>query len=550
MKSKITFSIALSLFGAFTMMEAREVPVLKNQSAKAKIELKKRETNQPKQVVRQVKASQTASRISEVITEPEGKIKYYTKDAIVNYYGSYFEDEGLAAKFVFGEDNTVYIRDLIFDLPLGSYVKATIKDDVLVMDLPQSIGYAEEYGYGYDVSLVRYDEAIDNYVAVEGAAEFAILDDGTIILDLPGLTNDEYAIGIVNSDDGTYFNVCNTAQIYTPFEMDITQMPEDVQTETYYFNNGFYGHPLQVGMDSDHLYIMGLVEDMDPSTVIIADFDGETATISQDEFLGDVSAFFIFTKAVIIEDGNYLLARENDVCKLNVDFDNKIISYVDSSPLLCINAAIDRLFYLNIYPTLTLKMQDGFEGTPRDPFDLEFTDDYLAWYGYYSFYFTLPNVSTEDIVLKSEDLYYKVFIDGEHFVLEEDYNTGKYAGIGMAEEIPFLFSNGNDLFAYAMADREVGIYDEDITTLGVQSLYRYDGKVTESAIVTLNVKTGQVTVTEPDDTGVSAIENHEAVMSIFYDLNGRKVMNPETGLYIRKTVFADGKTEVKKVIIR
>ena len=52
-------------------------------------------------------------------------------------------------------------------------------------------------------------------------------------------------------------------------------------------------------------------------------------------------------------------------------------------------------------------------------------------------------------------------------------------------------------------------------------------------------------------TGVSAIKNDKVVSSVtYYDILGRQVSQPSRGIFVRKTVYADGTSATQKTVMR
>ena len=55
---------------------------------------------------------------------------------------------------------------------------------------------------------------------------------------------------------------------------------------------------------------------------------------------------------------------------------------------------------------------------------------------------------------------------------------------------------------------------------------------------------------DDEETGISSIVSDETTNAVYYDLTGKKVSTPSTGLYIKKSIDAEGNSVVKKVIIK
>ena len=337
---------------------------------------------------------------------------------------------------------------------------------------------------------------------------------------------------------------------FSPLNEQPPTLPSDIETETYYLNDGLYGHTVQVGFDSEYLYMEGLEFQMPEWTVIKAKLEGNKAIIPQNQFVGIYYVYLNYTKCVIVTEKGYELADDDAVVTLDVDRENKIINYAEGSPLLCINADFDVLYELSIYKRLDLKVQNSFEGIPENPYDLLYDIRTIDFYGFYDFVFIMPNISTEGNVLDTDYLYYKIYIDGKPYEFEEDYATGEYIGIGKTENIPYSFDNGNDFFAMLPYLKEVGFYIDGFDTIGVQTFYEYEGVLTESALVTLNIQTGEVTEEGGTISGVKVNSVSSISKTEYFNLNGQKITKPNKGIYIERIFLEDGSIINNKRMVR
>lgn len=484
---------------------------------------------------------------ADVLTSAPGTPVYYNLDVEGLMYGESFENTGNIATILY-DGNTVYFYDIMNEAGFGTYVKGSLNDDQITLELPQVLYYDDTYGYGYLLTLLE-ENAQGVYEMADGNATFTVFDDGDIVLELP--EDGDYVLGLVFTDDFSDAELSYSSMVYSTLEEEVIVMPEGAKPETYYFNDGNFGHPVQVAFDNGYLYMEGLVYEMPSFAVIRAEVNGNQATIPQDQFVGVFYVYKNYTKCVEKTSAGYELMDASAVVTLDIDAENNMITYAEGSPLLCINADPEELFELAIYDEFILKTQETFDGTPINPVDLEYTDDYLEFYGYYSFIFSIPNLSAEGNVLKMEDLYYKIYIDGDAYEFIEEYDDDLgyniYDGFGQGEEVPLTFTNGNDFYTWTGSMREVGIYVDGVSTIGVQTIYKYEGVTTESEIVTLNIETGEITTTP---AGVESLIGSDIKNVKYYDLSGRRVMNPAKGIYILKAEKEDGSVATKKVIVK
>lgn len=490
--------------------------------------------------------------VGDVIDYAEGKAVYYTKYAAGYDYGDAYEDPEIPSLIIFGDNNEVYFYNILSYFGLPGYVKGTLDGETITMPLPQTVYYDESYGYGLNLTVLVFDE--DQYDFVDAGLDevtFTVFEDGEIMLNLPDQSGGDYILGCIYSDDDSWAYEGDIYQLYTPAEdMVAPTLPDDVTLETYYYNDGVYGYPIQVGYDSEYIYFKGLVLDMPSPTVLRAKLDGNKATFERDEFFGIYMYFFIYTEIAELNPNYnpmtspsiYELAPEGAQVVYNVDFENKVITSDTPDYYLLANASTTEILYLSIFNDFVIQTQDTFAGTPANPLDLSYNEDYLDYYGYSSFLFTIPNISTDGIVLKNEDLYYRIYIDDILWEFyQDDYN---YAYLGLPEptdELPFTFNNGNDIYQWGLSLREVGIYVEGFSTLGVQSVYHYDGETTESEIISLNLE---------ENDAVESIFSADVVKSEYFDINGRRIANPGQGIYIMRSTLSDGSVKTFKVVRR
>ena len=472
---------------------------------------------------------------TDIIYNPKGKYEVYYKNesAYDAYGGGFYTSEDAAANVVFGDNNKIYIQDIL-GWGDDSYVEGTIDGDVINMPIPQTVS---DYGW-YSINLYvleKVDEEEYEAVPEIDSVEFTYdSENRSFSLNLPGEDN-QYMIGYVYTDDESWTGSGLFTADYRLFDGTINSLPEGVETEEYLINDGEFGHVVNVGFDGDMMYLEGMSVSL-PLSVIYAKVDGNTANIAQNQILGSLWGYFIYTKVL---NADFELAADNVEYSLIIDRENKVISSADPDNFLVLNGSLDELMYLELYQDFTLKVQTTFDGVPVDPNSLEY-DDYYEDYGMSAFIFAVPNLATNGNVLLDENLAYRIYIDGELYEFDGD----DYDGIdGVITEVPFNFDNGYDLYWYSPSMRVIMFYFIGAETFGVQSVYDYEGVVTESQIVTLNIVTGEV-------TGVDNLISNDIKSVTYYDLSGRKVNNPQNGIFIQRAVVADGSVKTKKVVVR
>lgn len=481
--------------------------------------------------------------VTNVIESVEGTRKVYNKIAVGYDYGEYYDASDMASVIVFGDNNDVYFQDILSGIGYGTYVKGELNEGVITVDLPQTIYYDDLSGYGINIVLLRVTEEGDLEIPEENSATFTYdAESGEIEMEMPG-EPEEYMLGALFTDDYSWVGYGDFYQDYTPIEDGVFEIPAGLETEDWVFVNGSSAHFVTIAFDDDILYLKGLSE-YAPDGIIVVNVDGNKGTITQDQIAGTYYFYFLYTKCFeyLSDEDTIDLAPADVVYEINIDKENKIITNTTEDYYLGLNGSLEYMMYLEFYETLKIYYQASFTGTPVNPYDLDLYD-YTDYYGSYDFDFTIPNISTDGNMLNPDNLYYRIYVDGDLMEFtEDDYPTVD----GSMTEIPYNFMDGMDFYSYwGGSSRTVALYFEGFTELGVQSVYIYDGETTESDIITLNVETGDIT-----SSGIESVKTGDVVKTTVYDLNGRQVNNADKGIYILRQTLSDGNTVTRKVVRR
>lgn len=507
-------------------------------------------------------AAKASSR--DVITSVDGERKNMTATGSGYYlfWGimlAAYEDATSATHFIYGgENNSVYIYDILPEFANGSYVKGYIEDNKIIVDLPQMVYWVDEAnegaGDGYQLGMYDYieyeedGEMVATYVPSETKTSLTITiaEDGSMVADV----SDDCMLGAgVYSADGGWAGYGAISLSFEPFDGVLVTPPSDIEVSKNFWNiiSDGYGWPVSWAQGYDEVYFQGISPNVPEAWIRgTVEYDDSFATISiaQDQYIGNYAGYYLYTKcakAEYDETGEMIsldLMPADYQYQLIWDYEDNVMTAKDPEVFFVVNAAEDRVYYLDMFSDLKLIHQDSYEGTPANPYDLEFRDTMEA-YGYNGFFFEVPAISTEGELLNTADLYYVVYVDGEEWELEADL-------YGMDEnlvEVPWDYVSPNlYIYSYGGVSREVDFFVEGISTVGVQSVYKYDGVETRSEIVTLDLESG---------SKVNALDADKKVAKVaYYDIAGRAVANPANGLFIKKTTYTDGSVVSTKSFIR
>lgn len=526
------------------------------------------ESNIPPIVVGETGSQKNVNRVDEpptVIYYVEGEEKWYNKQSAGFYVqtgGSmdYYEESGVAAAIVYGDNNEVYFRCILTKLNINSYVKGKLEDDKIIVELPQTVYYYTNYGYGLELNVLKHveypnaqDGKLEDYVINEDYSSviFNIAEDGTISLEDLG---EDGLLGLTKSTDDDWQVWGDFYQIYTPADEMFVTLPEDLPLTDFILNANGIGHEIKVGIDGNDIYFVNFFDYWE-DCVIKGKLDGDKVYLYQEEYEGIYNGRFIQTRCMTEPSpGIWHWADPDVVYEFDYDAETQTFTCVDPDLYYVLSIWPENPYsLLSIAKNIKISLPAPKEGIPSNPFNLSWSDMFLDYYNFYSFIFSLRPESVDGNVLDPDCLYYRIFLDDEllEFIYDPDEGDfGAYRGLyELTTEIPYNFSNGIDIYCMyaASVEREVGIYTEGVSTMGVQAVYIYNDVTTESAIVTLDVETGEVTIGE-ETTNVTIISSDDIVNVEYYSIDGKTMQNPGKGIFIKKVTLKNGDILTQKII--
>lgn len=114
--------------------------------------------------------------------------------------------------------------------------------------------------------------------------------------------------------------------------------------------------------------------------------------------------------------------------------------------------------------------------------------------------------------------------------------------------VPYNFTDYFNI-SVSGAEHQIYYYFEGFETLGVQGVYTIDGVTNRTDLVNYNVETGEETIINAASID-SVNAERKAVSVTYYDLTGRELANPSSGLVIKRTVYSDGTVRSVKSMIK
>lgn len=489
-----------------------------------------------------------------LITEaPEGRSVNYVKTSqgrlpnVVDYQG----DSG-AAEFVFTDNGEVYIKGILScDVVFGNnfesgYAKGIFEDGVIVLNTNQCISYSSERFRGYSLVVIKRDG--DSWVIDKESKQirFTVADDGTVTLD------ENTPVGLVNvySDGvGSFANIMEWSQTYKVFDHDIVSKPEALSTEKWGITSADgTARFVEVGIDGNHMYIGGVSEYM-PDAWIKGAIDGTQVTFDSKQYIGICNGLYQFfmTSEIDEENDKMRYSLSDSPAVFNYDATLRTLTTVGNKAVM-VNSSLAKVNHLTVLEKPFMYYFDGYKaGTPVNPTGLH-TDgfDISSMRGSFEFYLSL--IDTEGRVLNSDYYFYNIYVDGELFT----FTSEEYSDITSdLTDIPYFFNDDWDFMTGGRRHR-VSYYVDGIETLGVQAIYAMDDMPQKSAIVNLNVETGEISVIEGPVSGVDRVNPSLEIEGVtYYDVSGRKVLSPvSNGIVIKHTTYSDGSVKNEKIIVK
>jgi hypothetical protein len=516
-----------------------------------------------------LKTPKASEGFNPIYEAPEGKEIKMTGASMSFYvdWGEVNAEEwtGLAYDAVQTDNGEFYLKNPISFTPTDTYIKGRVTEEGLEFDFPQPL-----------VRQFNNGEIYDFYADILEYAEVEDPDQGWIVTFLP---SEERTLRFYRNDDGsytmdeqymlglTYNNVWEgfgeMGLTLTEFEGDVAEMPADIELDYSYvlvdeqsYETTLY-RPLAVALDGEDAYINGISLAL-PDAVVKGKVDMNAGTISipSDQLLGRYHNYYLFLMTGdgytyydpdweenmvsfdIMEDDlvfKYdaekktlmpIVAEEGHNAYLIINFGNTI-----TSP--CEYYCVDRIMDQGAVTDFTPQMPEIIAWNPISEFDPEYS---------YAIEFNLSGDNTAGQMLLDNNIYYCVYINGELYPLTVDEfpGIGELAGVDTMTYVPAAFSDDVDIYAWG-AYHGLAFRNQEIETIGVQSVYIIDGEVMGRS------KIATVDVSGVDET----MADSETISTEYYDLTGRKVINPSAGsIVISRAHKADGSVKVAKQIVK
>lgn len=460
----------------------------------------------------------------DIITgQPEGNVKEYYADFqnFDNTFG-FMGDYHTLQKIVFSEDGSkVYFPNLLLRRTMPAYVEGVLDaaEKTITVEagqwvflfpntkIPVALYLLDTEGKAGSTSTTFYDEPL----------VFDIADDGTLTL----RSSDQLPMfGLCNADNSEEVYQNATDLRFIPAE----NVDSQLQYCNYTYDSGSDETTAAIYHEGDDtIWAKGFVPKYPDAWVKITNsVDGWIAPSFQVQYYFATEDPVVFAAT----DGTDLFKA----LPVSVDAATGKITAADSDLKMCTATPLEGgsfEIYLT-YSDLVITPTAVSLEKPSAPRFMDFEEQSTETY----FKFAADATDTQGAALPKDCLAFRFFIDGKPYV----FTTADYRWISSDMPlIPYTFDNYN-FFSQGGSNNEVRyVYFQnlpaDIETIAVESVYTLNDNEAVSDRLVYNVKTGQSQTTGIEDV----IVDDPNAAPVYYDLQGRRVANPENGrLYLRR----------------
>lgn len=495
-----------------------------------------------------------------IVEQPAGTMTVYDQNAVVyELYGSIFDDRIIsqlgnikgAAAIVDGDDGFTYINGIIAGYSTRSWIKGKRDGDKITISLPQPYcQLIDREGNENTYSLYIYDcdNSGDKTVFTRKDVNELVL---TVTADKHVILNldyDESSVGsaepvkpstILGMGDanGEYRYVGVAYSDMTPAPGQYVTPPAGLTTEKMVISADYFGRMIDMGDSGNEVYVKGISE-LFPEAWVKGTREGNTVTFKSGQLLGisrDVWNYFYGGTYDPVE--NRLSMGESIV--FNYDEATQTYTCAENAAFFS-NGSTETVLWTSFARNPIIKVQDS--NAPVTLMAPAFVDYFPDYMGRHACVFAIANITTENNLIDVDKLYYRYYFNDQlEIFYPDEYPIFK-------EETTDIPWTTFDTYTYGLiwekATHTIMFTANGVDTIGCQAVYKDGGKVIVSPITTVDVNTGEVTI------GVRSIsaEQPTAASTEYFDLQGRRISQPASGLYIRRTVNTDGSVVTDKVI--
>lgn len=473
----------------------------------------------------------SVSAVADVISTlpASAEVKTYARAAnlFTTFWGATFpqEEDMLPGKVAF-DGNTVYMLDPVDGF--NAYLKGELEGNTIRFEFPQQI--SPKWYVNRMVNVPQEDGKFAYEVQADEPNAITFTVDGNGNIKMSGGDDFDVIMGVSDSD-GNWSSRGAYGIFLSPFDMTLVEAPDNLQTTTYVLTRDGNSRNVEAGFSGSDFYVKGLGELL-PDAWAKGTLSAGKVSFGSGQYMG------------IDPRLGYLLSMYG-VTPGTKDFEPAFVMTYDGESgalkaendlLLCPDEALSSMLSFEVEANISMvpyKETDDF--TPAMP---QITDvvvypqypdegwDYID--------VNLSIVSEDGQLLDTDNLYYRILLDGEPYILQPEDFEGLDAPM---EWIPYDFES-YDLEHIGGTGRSVSIYKSFVSTYSVQEKYVNGDKEFLSKIANWSL------------SKVDDVKTGEKVSEYYTDLLGRRVDNPSNGIFVRTSVYQGGVAVSKTVILK
>lgn len=373
--------------------------------------------------------------------------------------------------------------------------------------------------------------------------ELNIAEDGTITME------PDRGVAYVSPDG--YVAAKNYTYKFAPFNIEAATVtvPEEADVKTYELKYlpDLDGNEItttaSVAFMDNNVYVKGLTQSI--QGWIKGTVDGDSVRFASHQFVGKynndediLKDFAVFFNGAEATDSIGFWGRHYETMSdIAFKFDKETGTLISEKSVTETIGEQNPLSHM-VSPKL-LPSEAAGDFKPAIPSAPEITN-YKDFVFSYRLTVSLPTTDTEGNMLDTDNLYYRFFMNDKPFTFTK--STYQYIDYDEITEIPYSYLDGSGYgsdISKGNGDNErvIVLYDK-YNTIGVECVYTIDGvtNVSDRYVYDVKSKSGSIV------TGITGNAMQQQIKSVTYtDVNGRKVGNPQKGLYIivKKKCFAN-----------
>ena len=434
---------------------------------------------------------------ADIISEqPEGTLANYSRSGMAyasTMFGVYdTEVSGAVGAVVFGADNKVYIKDIVSQAGVGSWVVGTLSGNTITINLPQTV-YDSGEGYCIDVAKMSYDAESQWFVRAANQTVTLKYDAATGDISTPNMTSGAEIIGLSYDDDLTWAGYGDWDITYKKVTDTLVEAPAGLKTESYsLIADGYAGSLVNVGFDGNDVYVQGLDKNL-PESWVKGTIDGDKVKFKTGQYLGadyEANCHIYLMGVSVVENEDYSEYVLSDA-DITFDYDAATKTLTNSSVFLLNNGKTE-IGYITLFDKASIAPFVEVAATPAAP-EVTLSENgyeyFLYGYGWGSIYFDLKTADVNGNFILPEKTSYRLWVkvNGEEKPLSFSWYDYQRQPVETMTEIPYDYSDYYDIGNYD-TQKYVYYYVVGPEAYGVQTIYRGGGEERVSEITWAEVE--------------------------------------------------------------